>query len=110
VSFHQADQQCSVGVVLLELVPANVARVMIAQQDVPRLHRLVVSGSLSRSSVYDPCSIAPAPEDIGACVDRMLQNGKHLMIGRRLQLDMVGTGALLQLNVAPLNKKTCIGG
>jgi hypothetical protein len=57
--------------VRLELLPADVAGNMIAQQHVPRGGRLRMAGGFPGAPVDDACALDCAAEDIGTGIDRV---------------------------------------
>jgi hypothetical protein len=80
--------------VRLVLIPADVAGVVIAYQDVPRSHRLRMAGGLAGASVDNVRALGCAAEDIGSGIDRMPENLEHRMVGRRPPFDLAGDAVI----------------
>src|SRR5580704_18515481 len=86
--------------VRLVLFPADVAGVMIAQQDGPSGHRLRMAGGLAGATVDDASALGCAAEDIGAGIDRMPEDLQYRVVGRRPPLDLAHAAV-----VAPGNRQ-----
>ena len=74
--------------VLLVLFPADIAKVVIAQQDVPSGHRLRMASGLAGAPFDDARALRCSAEDIGAGIDRMPQDLQYRVIGRRPPFDL----------------------
>ena len=86
--------------VRLVLLPADVPGVMIAQQDIPSGHRLGMARGLAGATVHDSGALGSATEDIGAGIDRMPEDLRHRVVGRRTPLDLAQLLLLRLLAVA----------
>src|SRR5580704_2130148 len=74
--------------VRLVLFPADVAGVVIAQQDGPSGHRLRMAGGLTGVTLDDARALGCAAEDIGAGIDRMPEDLQHRVVSRRPPFDL----------------------
>src|SRR5215471_16873038 len=74
--------------VRLVLLPADVAGVVIAYENVPQRPRLRVAGGLAGTSVDNVCALGCAAEDIGAGVYRVSEDLEHRMVGCRPPFDL----------------------
>ena len=68
------------ALVLGEPLPGDVALVMVADQDVPVGHGLLVAFRLHGTAVDDARPFGPAPEGIGTGVDRVVQHLHHAVV------------------------------
>lgn len=74
--------------VVFIILPADVAGVVVPQQDVPLLARFSEAAYLAGAPVDDLRSLGPPAERIGAGIQRVVQNLNHAVIGRCLPDDL----------------------
>lgn len=72
------------ALVVFVVLPADVAGMIVAQQDVPLFAGLVDPADLAGPSVNDPRSLALSAERVGAGVQRIVQDLHDAVIGWRL--------------------------
>lgn len=70
--------------VVLVLLPADVGGVVVAQQHVPLLLRLVEPADLASTAVDDPRPLPLAAEGVGPGIERVVQDLHDAVVGRRL--------------------------
>ena len=100
------------ALVLLEPLPVDVALVVVADEDVPLGHRLVVAGGLHGAAVDDARPLAAAAERVGAGVERVVQHLHDAVVGRLAPLDAADGAVALGRRAAAgrrraTHRKTC---
>src|SRR5215831_9569060 len=73
------------ALVPLELLPGDVGRVMILDQNIPFGHRPMHATPHALAPLLDAHFARRAPEGIGASIDRIGQNVMHDIVGRQSQ-------------------------
>src|SRR4029077_16559008 len=69
--------------VALELVPGDVGRVVILDQDIPFGHGLLHTTPDMLASTFDTHTALRAPECVGTCINRIGQDVVHDVVGRQ---------------------------
>src|SRR6267378_8094473 len=69
--------------VVLELVPGDIGRVVILDQDIPFGHGLLHTTPDMLASTFDAHTARRAPERVGTCIDRIGQDVVHDVVGRQ---------------------------
>jgi hypothetical protein len=88
---------CVVGnhaLVPLELVPGDIARVVILEQNIPFGQGAAHTASHALAAVLDTHPARRAPESIGAGIDRVGQNVVHGVVGRQSPGDAARLGTV----------------
>src|SRR6185312_13904463 len=80
------QQQLLIGFVLL---PADIAGMIVAQENIPFLPWFFEPADLAGATVHDPCLLSDSAKRIGASIERIVQNLHHRVIGRRLPAELV---------------------
>src|ERR1700675_4964436 len=75
--------------ILLIVLPTDIAGVIVAQQNVPLFARFVEPADLARPSVDNACSMSSPPECVGSSIQRIVQNLHNAVIGWRLPDELV---------------------
>src|SRR5271166_7145425 len=75
--------------VALELVPGDVGRVVILDQNIPFGHGLLYTTPDMLASTFDTHAALRAPERVGTCIDRIRQDVVHDVVGRQSPHDAV---------------------
>jgi hypothetical protein len=70
--------------IVLILLPADVARMIVAQQDIPFVSGLREAAGLASVSIGNSCSLCPPAKGISAGIQRIVKDLHDAVIGRRL--------------------------
>ena len=84
---HAGRVVCDCLEVAFELVPGDVGRVMILDQNVPFSHRSVHAATNALATVHHAHPARRAPECVGAGIDRIGQDVVHDVVGRQAPHD-----------------------
>src|ERR1700687_1687753 len=75
--------------ILLIVLPTDIAGMIVAQQNVPLFARFVEPAELSRPPINNPRSLSSPPECVGSSIQRIVQNLHNTVIGWRLPDEFV---------------------
>jgi hypothetical protein len=78
--------------ILLGLRPSDLTRMMVADQDVPRMHGPVMAVCLACSSFHDSDALTCASEHVSASIDRIVQEFDDHVVLSALPLDATTAG------------------
>src|SRR5262245_42691742 len=70
--------------VVLILLPADVARMIVAQQDIPFVSGLREAAGLASAPIDNSCSLCPPAKGISASIQRIVKDLHNAVIGGRL--------------------------
>jgi len=77
---------------------------IVAQENIPFLPRLLEPADLAGATVHDPCLLGDSAKRIGTSIERIVQDLHHRVIGRRLPAELV------DLNVPQDHRHFDVGG
>lgn len=71
------------------ILPTDIARMIVAQQNVPLFAGFVEPADLARPSIDNPRSLSSPPERVGSSIQWIVQNLHNAVIGWRLPDELI---------------------